>query len=196
MEVRLLIRAHEGKNPAVGVAALPRTPQTACQAEAAGVLASCGSAPVRQRVVSSTGTEGAATRARKRAVPLPLTSVRPALHAIARPTISCPDERPVQVDRFRVLSRNYSLINWTRWRGKVSTIFWDALADDVARQATPSEMAILVAQRFRDWAAIFRRRFKMQLGMIGLGRMGASMVRRPTREGHECVVDEKRAREA
>jgi 6-phosphogluconate dehydrogenase len=28
----------------------------------------------------------------------------------------------------------------------------------------------------------------MQLGMIGLGRMGANMVRRLTRKGHECVV--------
>ncbi|MEO7521760.1 MAG: NAD(P)-binding domain-containing protein, partial [Gemmatimonas sp.] len=28
----------------------------------------------------------------------------------------------------------------------------------------------------------------MQLGMIGLGRMGASMVRRLMRGGHQCVV--------
>jgi 6-phosphogluconate dehydrogenase len=28
----------------------------------------------------------------------------------------------------------------------------------------------------------------MQLGMIGLGRMGANLVRRMTRDGHECVV--------
>src|ERR1700733_13531347 len=28
----------------------------------------------------------------------------------------------------------------------------------------------------------------MQLGMVGLGRMGANMVRRVTRSGHECVV--------
>ena len=28
----------------------------------------------------------------------------------------------------------------------------------------------------------------MQLGMIGLGRMGANMVRRLIRKGHECVV--------
>ena len=28
----------------------------------------------------------------------------------------------------------------------------------------------------------------MQLGMVGLGRMGANMVRRLTRQGHECVV--------
>ena len=28
----------------------------------------------------------------------------------------------------------------------------------------------------------------MQLGMIGLGRMGANMVRRLSRAGHECVV--------
>jgi len=28
----------------------------------------------------------------------------------------------------------------------------------------------------------------MQLGMVGLGRMGANMVRRLMRDGHECVV--------
>ena len=28
----------------------------------------------------------------------------------------------------------------------------------------------------------------MQLGMMGLGRMGANMVRRLIRGGHECVV--------
>jgi 6-phosphogluconate dehydrogenase len=28
----------------------------------------------------------------------------------------------------------------------------------------------------------------MQLGMIGLGRMGANLVRRLTRDGHDCVV--------
>src|ERR1017187_7323977 len=33
-----------------------------------------------------------------------------------------------------------------------------------------------------------RRRTCMQLGMIGLGRMGANMVRRLMRGGHQCVV--------
>ncbi|MDQ4071829.1 MAG: NAD(P)-binding domain-containing protein, partial [Actinomycetota bacterium] len=28
----------------------------------------------------------------------------------------------------------------------------------------------------------------MQLGMIGLGRMGANIVRRLMRDGHECLV--------
>jgi 6-phosphogluconate dehydrogenase len=28
----------------------------------------------------------------------------------------------------------------------------------------------------------------MQIGMIGLGRMGANMVRRIIRKGHSCVV--------
>src|SRR5688572_3331441 len=28
----------------------------------------------------------------------------------------------------------------------------------------------------------------MQLGMVGLGKMGANMVRRLLRDGHECVV--------
>src|SRR5882724_2091933 len=35
----------------------------------------------------------------------------------------------------------------------------------------------------------------MQFGMIGLGRMGANMVRRLMRAGHECVVYD-RSREA
>src|SRR5215471_17709159 len=30
----------------------------------------------------------------------------------------------------------------------------------------------------------------MQIGMIGLGRMGANMVRRLMRGGHECVVSD------
>ena len=29
---------------------------------------------------------------------------------------------------------------------------------------------------------------KMQIGMIGLGRMGANMVQRLMKDGHECVV--------
>ena len=33
----------------------------------------------------------------------------------------------------------------------------------------------------------------MQLGMIGLGRMGANMVRRLTRGGHQCVVYDRNA---
>ncbi|AXS81958.1 phosphogluconate dehydrogenase (NAD(+)-dependent, decarboxylating) [Marinobacter sp. Arc7-DN-1] len=33
-----------------------------------------------------------------------------------------------------------------------------------------------------------QRRLKMQIGMIGLGRMGSNMVRRLLRGGHECVV--------
>src|SRR6267143_1300300 len=33
-----------------------------------------------------------------------------------------------------------------------------------------------------------RKKGTMQLGMIGLGRMGANMVRRLIRGGHQCVV--------
>ncbi len=33
----------------------------------------------------------------------------------------------------------------------------------------------------------------MKLGMIGLGRMGANMVRRLLRAGHECVVFDRSA---
>ena len=33
----------------------------------------------------------------------------------------------------------------------------------------------------------------MQLGMIGLGRMGGNMVERLTRGGHQCVVYDRSA---
>jgi 6-phosphogluconate dehydrogenase len=33
-----------------------------------------------------------------------------------------------------------------------------------------------------------KKKSTMQLGMIGLGRMGANMVRRLTKDGHQCVV--------
>ena len=32
-----------------------------------------------------------------------------------------------------------------------------------------------------------------QLGMVGLGRMGANLVRRLMRDGHECVVRDRNA---
>jgi 6-phosphogluconate dehydrogenase len=37
-------------------------------------------------------------------------------------------------------------------------------------------------------ARIFGKEISMQLGMVGLGRMGANMVRRLLRAGHECIV--------
>ena len=33
----------------------------------------------------------------------------------------------------------------------------------------------------------------MQQGMVGLGRMGANLARRAMRDGHECVVHDRRA---
>ena len=33
----------------------------------------------------------------------------------------------------------------------------------------------------------------MQLGMIGLGRMGANLVRRLMRDGHQCVAYDRNA---
>src|SRR5262245_25219508 len=47
----------------------------------------------------------------------------------------------------------------------------------------------------RVWVRTYggRRGGAMQLGMIGLGRMGANMVRRLVRDGHECVVTTREA---
>jgi 6-phosphogluconate dehydrogenase (decarboxylating) len=36
--------------------------------------------------------------------------------------------------------------------------------------------------------ALERKENRVELGMIGLGRMGTNMVRRLMRAGHECVV--------
>src|SRR5690242_9749562 len=44
--------------------------------------------------------------------------------------------------------------------------------------------------RKRGWS-IFMTGDLMQIGMIGLGRMGANMVRRLVKKGHECVVFDK-----
>ena len=38
-----------------------------------------------------------------------------------------------------------------------------------------------------------KEKISMQLGMIGLGRMGANMVRRLVKDGHECVVFDRAA---
>src|SRR5579864_3175559 len=38
-----------------------------------------------------------------------------------------------------------------------------------------------------------KRKTTMQLGMVGLGRMGANMVRRLLKNGHECVVFDRSA---
>src|SRR5262245_19737783 len=42
--------------------------------------------------------------------------------------------------------------------------------------------------RFGIWVFSSNRESLMQLGMIGLGRMGANMVRRLLKGGHQCVV--------
>src|SRR5258707_9222297 len=45
-------------------------------------------------------------------------------------------------------------------------------------------------QGFLASLGIPRQRRTMQLGMIGLGRMGGNMVRRLIRGGHQCVVSD------
>ncbi len=45
----------------------------------------------------------------------------------------------------------------------------------------------------RDDRATQLRKTAVQLGMIGLGRMGANMARRVMRQGHQCVVQDANA---
>ena len=41
---------------------------------------------------------------------------------------------------------------------------------------------------FRKGGEDIMKETRLQLGMIGLGRMGANMVRRLIKDGHQCVV--------
>jgi phosphoglycerate dehydrogenase-like enzyme len=44
------------------------------------------------------------------------------------------------------------------------------------------------ARRWALAAAEQEKELSMQLGMVGLGRMGANLVRRLMKAGHDCVV--------
>jgi len=60
---------------------------------------------------------------------------------------------------------------------------------NVACAATPSEPRSEVRDETQiQKDSIMKDKKTMQLGMIGLGRMGANMVRRLIRGGHQCVV--------
>jgi 6-phosphogluconate dehydrogenase len=48
-------------------------------------------------------------------------------------------------------------------------------------------------QRQRKEGPIMKAKRTMQLGMIGLGRMGSNMVRRLIKDGHQCVVFDRSA---
>jgi len=49
---------------------------------------------------------------------------------------------------------------------------------------------VSVPPSVRDDHGIQLRKTAVQLGMIGLGRMGANMARRVMRQGHQCVVQD------
>src|SRR5207248_2336315 len=50
-----------------------------------------------------------------------------------------------------------------------------------------------LSSKFASGTNFTRGAHTMQLGMIGLGRMGANMVRRLTKAGHQCVVYDRSA---
>ncbi len=82
------------------------------------------------------------------------------------------------------------------------TDFWEPLVNYRAKKITREAAVAEIARRYRQFADTFESAGKtkrmensvmknnaaMQLGMVGLGRMGANMVRRLIRNGHECVV--------
>src|SRR6266436_4269679 len=61
----------------------------------------------------------------------------------------------------------------------------ESLCDSAGRRA-PGDLRL-------EHQAIMSEKTTMQLGMIGLGRMGANMVRRLIKDGHQCVVFDRSA---
>src|SRR5258708_6082543 len=55
------------------------------------------------------------------------------------------------------------------------------------RCVTPKEKRV-INSALLNTLLLSRKEITMQIGMIGLGRMGANMVRRLIRKGHSCVV--------
>lgn len=63
-------------------------------------------------------------------------------------------------------------------------VLWVMTRDVVTGDFAPMQSAIVPVVH----GITHRKESRMQLGMIGLGRMGASMVRRLLKNGHTCVV--------
>src|ERR1700712_1898830 len=53
--------------------------------------------------------------------------------------------------------------------------------------------AVAIDSAVRDDRATQLRKSAVQLGMIGLGRMGANMAKRVMSKGHQCVVQDPNA---
>jgi 6-phosphogluconate dehydrogenase len=60
--------------------------------------------------------------------------------------------------------------------------------DNVGGNGEAPSSAVLPNMKFNDDARPSRKEQTMQLGMIGLGRMGANMVRRLMKKGHQCIT--------
>jgi phosphoglycerate dehydrogenase-like enzyme len=69
-----------------------------------------------------------------------------------------------------------------------TSVFGDSpgVAAAMERLLAAANNAVTQTQKQED--AIMKEKTTMQLGMIGLGRMGANMVRRLIKDGHRCVV--------
>src|SRR5471032_2748948 len=65
-----------------------------------------------------------------------------------------------------------------------------ALPLGMALAARPNGHALAIDSSVRDDHATPLRKTAVQLGMIGLGRMGANMARRVMSHGHSCVVQD------
>ncbi len=83
----------------------------------------------------------------------------------------------------------WSINSFDQWGVELGKVLAKKVADEFSSDADlhhDSSTNALI-RRYRD-ARQARKDSLMQLGMVGLGRMGANIVRRLMRDGHECVV--------
>src|SRR5262249_10348422 len=62
-----------------------------------------------------------------------------------------------------------------------------------AGKSAPKLFRCAACGTVRDIVCFSVRKWQMQLGMIGLGRMGANMAIRLMKAGHECIVHDSHA---
>src|SRR5580765_7963069 len=74
------------------------------------------------------------------------------------------------------------------WRSRRAPTFWWRDRPYLESEEWPPKWRVCGQAWVRPSTTFDKKGITMQLGMIGLGRMGANMVRRLVRGGHECVV--------
>ena len=96
----------------------------------------------------------------------------------------------------------WGIDSFDQWGVELGKVLAVAIIPELESAAEPElshdSSTNALIRRYRDTEGLRRRDMAtdkpMQLGMVGLGRMGANLVRRLMRDGHRCVVYDRNRR--